>query len=132
MRTVVHAFDPICHHLPRDRKRRVRELPPRILDVVQNRVPRPSVLSLEDANVWVQLMLAHEQKVLEKQRRHFVVGRHEVVPLLLQPLPQGYSFRLLVAHVAVQNRADDVVTRDVQLFASGGGLGMSLLLLLLL
>ena len=77
-------------------------------------------------------MLTHQQKVVEKQGRHLVVGRHEVVSLLLQPLAQRQGLRFLVANVTVQYGADDVVARDVKLLASGGGLGLLLALSMLL
>ncbi len=119
----------LIKNLPRDRKRRIRELPPRIFDVVQNGVPRLPVAAAQDADVRVELVLAHQEEVVEEQRRHVVLRGDEVVPLGEQPLPQGLGSLLLGARVPVQDGADDVVAGDVQLLTSGR---LSLLLLLLL
>lgn len=67
----------------------------------------------------MKLVLTHKQQVVKEQRRHVVLRRDKVIPLREQSLPQGPRPLLLVAGVAVQDGADDVVTRNVQLLASG-------------
>lgn len=103
----------------RDRKRGVRQLPPGVFDIVQYGGPRLPVAPLQDADVGVELVLTHQQQIIKEQRRHVVIRRDKVVPLREQSLPQGLGPLLLVAGVAVQDGADDVVTCDVHLLASG-------------
>lgn len=80
----------VATSLPHDGEGRICQLPSSILNIVQNILPRPAVLALQLAHVRVQFVVAHKQQVLEEKRRHFVARRHQEVPLLLQPSPEGF------------------------------------------